>query len=119
MAVQLGHFVYENAGTGCLLSKYCNAGLQAPLTESASRQQPDPNFPDDPFCGQFLATWVEDAQGNITRNARLVITRKRVPNNTILQDLYTFEWQDLANPATRLYHGEAMRYKDLLIGAYR
>ena len=28
MAVQLGHSIFENAGTGCLLSKYCNAGLQ-------------------------------------------------------------------------------------------
>jgi hypothetical protein len=27
MPIKLGHFVYENAGTGCLLSKYRHDGL--------------------------------------------------------------------------------------------
>ena len=118
MAVQLGHFIYENAGTGCLLSKYYNPGLQAPLTESASRIQADPNFPDDPFCGEFLATWVESTPDLQTQSARLIITRKR-HRNIPLPDLYTLDWQDLNNPNSHPFYGEAFLYKNMLVGAYR
>lgn len=118
MAVQLGHFIYENAGTGCLLSKYCNHGLEAPLTESATRIQEDPAFPEDPFCGVFISTWIESIQNVSTKSARLVITRKR-HRNVPLPDLYILEWQDLENVKTRYYIGEAMLYKNMLVGAYK
>jgi hypothetical protein len=118
MAVQLGHFIYEDAGTGCLLSKYCNPGLQAPLSESASRIQEDPDFPKDPFCGVFLATWVENPQNLKTQSARLIIKRKR-HGNIVLQDIYTLDWQDLNNPNKHRFRGEAMLYKNMLVGAYK
>ncbi|HET6252986.1 MAG TPA: hypothetical protein VFE32_02865 [Puia sp.] len=120
MAVKLGYFIYENAGTGCLLSKYCNAGLDAPLTESASRisLDPDPAFLNSPFCGDFLSTWVENVQNLQTRTARLIITPKRDRAGNPLLDLYTVRWQDSANAATRFFHGEAMLYKGMLIGGY-
>ena len=119
MAVTLGHFIYENAGTGCLLSKYCHPGLPAPLSESASLMQPDQNFPDDPFCGQFLATWVESTNPPQPQSALLIITRKRGPGNAVLLDRYTLVWQDLNNPVTRRFNGEGMLYKGMLVGAYR
>jgi|GEM_PF-5432408 hypothetical protein len=88
MAIQLGHFIYENAGTGCLLSKYCHRGLGSPLTESTSRIQPDANFSDDPFCGEFAATWVEEAQNVKTKSARLIITRKQDGAGNLLPNLH-------------------------------
>jgi hypothetical protein len=120
MAVKLGHFIYENAGTGCLLSKYCNTGLDAPLTESACRLSPDPDpaFLNNPFCGEFISTWVENTQNLQTKTARLIITPKRDSTGNPLLDLYTVRWQDPANPAKRYFHGEAMLYKGMLAGGY-
>jgi hypothetical protein len=118
MAVQLGHFIYENVGTGCLLSKYCNSGLQAPLSEAASRIKEDTDFPNDPFSGEFLVTWVESTQNLITNSARLIIKRKSHGGN-FLQDIYTLRWEDLNNPSTLLFNGEAMLYKNMLVGAYK
>jgi hypothetical protein len=117
MPVRLGTFTYENAGTGCLFSKYYNQGLNAPLTESSSRIQPDKDFPDDPYCGEFLATWVNTIIPRETVASRLFITRKRGHKGELLTDLYTFEWLDLKT-GNQLFRGEAMRYKDMLVGAY-
>jgi hypothetical protein len=118
MAVRLGHFIYEDAGAGCLLSKYCNSGLHAPLTESASRIERDLDFPNDPFCGVFLVTWVEGTQNLETESGRLIITRKR-NGDVVLQDIYTLDWQDLDNPEIHRFRGEAMLYKNMLVGAYQ
>lgn len=119
MAVQLGHFIFENAGTGCLLSKYCNQGLDLPLTESASRIAFDGNFPNDAFCGEFLSTWVESISPEDVESARLIITRKRDASGNPLEDMYTLDWQDLQNPNNHYYHGEGMLYRDVLVGGYR
>jgi hypothetical protein len=118
MPIKLGHFVYENAGTGCLLSKYRHAGLDAPLSESASRINIDDDFPDDPFCGVFLATWVESALNLVTQSARLIITRKRDSDRNPLPDIYTLVWRDATNNSRR-FIGEASLYKNMLFGAYQ
>ena len=118
MAVKLGHFVYEYAGDGCLFSKYCNHGLNMPLTESATRIEKDSEFPDDRFCGKFLATWVESISELETQTARLTIKRQPGSDNEAVGIKYMLIWEELKS-GNRLFHGEAILYKDMLVVAYQ
>jgi hypothetical protein len=78
----------------------------------------DSKFPEDPFCGEFLSTWVESVPQLDTKTGRLTIKRQPGSDNETVGIKYMLIWEDLKSGSC-LYHGEATRYKDMLVGSYQ
>ena len=104
----IGSFTLRDEGDGCLSSKYHHADSNGgPFMEACKRI--GNNDDGEVFIGQFSTIWLDDNNRHEAAELKIVTNE----NNT---NLFRLTWADLDEK--HLFEGTAMRFQDLLVGAY-
>jgi hypothetical protein len=105
----IGSLVFRNDGDGCLTSKYHhNESVDGPFTE-ACKLVSAPNV-EDIYIGTYRTVWLDD--NNDFMDATLIIEISEINNR-----IYKLSWRH-SEDGDNLFTGTAMKFGDLLIGAY-
>jgi hypothetical protein len=113
MAVKtiIGSFILRNEGDGCLTSKYQNGDGNC-FVECCKKLSEDKNNT-DPFCGEYLTTWIEQDGTNNPQKFRTEKSSLFICKNA---QTYKVKWYDKSNP--QIFEGTAMLVDDILVGTY-
>ncbi|UJS26007.1 hypothetical protein [Thiothrix winogradskyi] len=109
-----GRFYFELTTNYNLIGEYSSNYSQHSEPESASRiyyEGEDKNNKSYDFIGDYLTIWQEDGSAII---ANLKIIEK--PNCT---NIYSLLWSSTTDQNTIYFTGEAMLYRNSIIGDYR